>query len=177
MRWLKGFPRYSKAGTQPIEKCVSQANRYFPQKLEIGTKKNVDTLRARAEKRRGSLSPYHLIINRRVLLDALINRTRRGVSQKERPPKVTTTKIRIVIRSFYHPFLENLFWGLPPYTRKIGLPESRVLYTVLRSPHIDKKSREQFEMKIKKQFLVIKTETHELRKKFFRLKRRATRRT
>nr|YP_010274299.1 ribosomal protein S10 [Cuscuta japonica]UJP67936.1 ribosomal protein S10 [Cuscuta japonica] len=97
----------------------------------------------------------------------LINRTRRGVSQKERPPKVTTTKIRIVIRSFDHPFLENLF----PYTRKIGLPESRVLYTVLRSPHIDKKSREQFEMKINKQFLVIKTERHELRKKFFRLKR------
>jgi len=97
--------------------------------------------------------------------------------RKERPPKVTTTKIRIVIRSFDHPFFENHFWGLPPYTRKIGLPESRVLYTVLRSPHIDKKSREQFEMEIKKQFLVIKTERHELRKKFFRLKRRATRRT
>nr|UHJ18907.1 ribosomal protein S10 [Aragoa abietina]UHJ18945.1 ribosomal protein S10 [Aragoa cleefii] len=78
-----------------------------------------------------------------------------------------TTKIRIVMKSFDHPFLEN--WELPPYTRQIGLPESRVLYTVLRSPHIDKKSREQFEMKIKK--LVIKTETHELRKKFFRLKR------
>nr|YP_010945911.1 ribosomal protein S10 [Caragana spinosa]WGN99119.1 ribosomal protein S10 [Caragana spinosa] len=101
----------------------------------------------------------------------LINRTGRGVSQKERPPKVTTTKIRIVIRSFDHPFLENHFGGLPPYTRKIGLPESRVLYTVLRSPHIDKKSREQFEMEIKKKFLVIKTEKHELRKKLFRLKR------
>ncbi|KAL4387734.1 hypothetical protein GQ457_09G023010 [Hibiscus cannabinus] len=70
--------------------------------------------------------------------------------------------------------MENRFWGLPPYTQKIGLPESRVLYIVLRSPHIDKKSREQFEMEIKKQFLVIKTERHELRKKFFRLKRRAT---
>ena len=104
-------------------------------------------------------------------------RALRRVSQKERPPKVTTTKIGIVIRSFDHPFLENPFWGLPPYTRKIGLPESRVLYTVLRSPHIDKKSREQFEMEIKKQFLIIKTERHELRKKFFRLKRRATRRT
>nr|YP_010990195.1 ribosomal protein S10 [Aglaia odorata]WOW96054.1 ribosomal protein S10 [Aglaia odorata] len=107
-----------------------------------------------------------LLINRR--------RTGRGVRQakkKERPPKVTTTKIGIVIRSFEHPFLENLFGGLTPYTRKIGLPESRVLYTVLRSPHIDKKSREQFEMEIKKQFLVIKTERHELRKKFFRLKR------
>jgi len=98
-------------------------------------------------------------------------RALRRVSQKERPPKVTTTKIGIVIRSFDHPFLENPFWGLPPYTRKIGLPESRVLYTVLRSPHIDKKSREQFWMKIKKEFLVIKTERHELRKKFFWLKR------
>jgi len=107
----------------------------------------------------------------------LINRTGRGVSQKERPPKVTTTKIRIVIRSFDHPFFENHFGGLQPYTRKIGLPESRVLYTVLRSPHIDKKSREQFEMEIKKKFLIIKTEKHELRKKLFRLKRRATRRT
>nr|YP_010968566.1 ribosomal protein S10 [Solanum muricatum]WNO18905.1 ribosomal protein S10 [Solanum muricatum] len=98
-------------------------------------------------------------------------RALRQFSQKERPPKVTTTKIGIVIRSFDHPFLENHFWGLPPYTRKIGLPESRVLYTVLRSPHIDKKSREQFILKIKKEFLVIKTERHELRKKFFRLKR------
>nr|WRQ16474.1 ribosomal protein S10 [Melia azedarach] len=107
-----------------------------------------------------------LLINRR--------RTGRGVRQakkKERPPKVTTTKIGIVIRSFEHPFFENHFGGLTPYTRKIGLPESRVLYTVLRSPHIDKKSREQFEMEIKKEFLVIKTERHELRKKFFRLKR------
>nr|AKM22491.1 ribosomal protein S10 [Geranium brycei] len=68
-----------------------------------------------------------------------------------------TTKIRIVIRSLN--LLENSFWGLPSYTRKIGLPKSRVLYTVLRSPHIDKKSREQFEMEIKK--MVIKTETHE----------------
>lgn len=123
-----------------------------------------------------SLSPENLILNRGCWM-LLINRTGRGVSQKERPPKVTTTKIRIVIRSFDHPFLENHFWGLPPYTRKIRLPESRVNYTVLRSPHIDKKSREQFEMERKKELLVIKTERHELRKKFFRLKRRATRRT
>ncbi|CAN4128425.1 unnamed protein product [Withania somnifera] len=85
-------------------------------------------------------------------------RAQRRVSQKERPPKVRTTKIGIVIRSFDHPFFENHFWGF-------------LLYTVLRSPHIDKKSREQFFMKIKKEFLVIKTERHELRKKFFRLKR------
>ncbi|KAA3486921.1 ribosomal protein S10, mitochondrial [Gossypium australe] len=57
--------------------------------------------------------------------------TGRGVSQKVRPPKITTTKIRIVIRSFDYPFMENLFWGPSPYIRKIGLPESRVLYTML----------------------------------------------
>nr|AZP40288.1 ribosomal protein S10 [Cucumis melo var. momordica]UGV21723.1 ribosomal protein S10 [Cucumis melo subsp. agrestis] len=71
------------------------------------------------------------------------------------------TKIRIVIRSFDHPFFANHFLGLPPYTRKIGLPESRVHYTVLRSPHIDKKSREQFEMERKIKPMVIKTERHE----------------
>ncbi|GLT84245.1 hypothetical protein SLE2022_024890 [Rubroshorea leprosula] len=93
-----------------------------------------------------------------------------GVSQQEKTPKVTPTKICIAIRSFDNPAPEDLM-GLPPHTRKIGLPGSRVLYTVLRSPHIDKKSREQFEMRIKKKFLVIKTTRHELSKKFFWLKR------
>nr|YP_009381443.1 ribosomal protein S10 [Utricularia reniformis]ART31256.1 ribosomal protein S10 [Utricularia reniformis] len=79
----------------------------------------------------------------------------------------STTKIGIVMQYVNHPFLENDFWGLPPYTRQIGLPSSRVNYTVLRSPHIDQKSREQFEMKMKREFFVIKTETHELRKNVY----------
>nr|WOH22580.1 ribosomal protein S10 [Gastrodia javanica] len=74
--------------------------------------------------------------------------------------------MRIMIRSFDN--LENHHF-LVRDTRNIGFPESRVLYTVLRSPHIDKKSREQFEMKIKTKLIVIKTETHELRNQFFRL--------
>jgi small subunit ribosomal protein S10 len=80
---------------------------------------------------------------------------------------MTTAKIRLVIRSFDRP----LSFGKQFLGRKIGLPEKRVLYTVLRSPHIDKKSREQFEMKIKTQIVDIKTDTQELRKKFFWLKR------
>ncbi|KAI5664348.1 hypothetical protein M9H77_23671 [Catharanthus roseus] len=92
------------------------------------------------------------------------------IGRVDLPLRPLEKNIRIVIRSFDYPSLENnFFFGLSPYTRKIGLPESRVLYTVLRSPHIDKKSKEQFKMKIKKQFLVIKTERHELRKKFFRV--------
>ncbi len=79
-----------------------------------------------------------------------------------------TAKIRIVIKSPGNNLLGN---NLGRCTRKIGLPDQRVLYTVLRSPHIDKKSREQFEMEIHKQLLVIETETHELRKKLFWLNR------
>ncbi|KAM7266509.1 hypothetical protein ACFE04_004406 [Oxalis oulophora] len=78
-----------------------------------------------------------------------------------------TTKIGIMIRSF-----DRLCMGtLPPHTGRIAIPDSRVLYTVLRSPHIDKKSREQFEMRIKKQFLFMKAKPHELEKKLFWLKR------
>nr|YP_008816034.1 ribosomal protein S10 [Closterium baillyanum]AGZ90254.1 ribosomal protein S10 [Closterium baillyanum] len=44
----------------------------------------------------------------------------------------------------------------------IRLPLKQSLYTVLRSPHIDKKSREQFEMKIHKQLIRISTETKQL---------------
>ncbi|GAV64997.1 GTP_EFTU domain-containing protein/Ribosomal_S10 domain-containing protein [Cephalotus follicularis] len=81
-------------------------------------------------------------------------------------PKATNTvELRIVIRSFDQPL------GLPPCTRQIRLPDSRILYTVNRSPHVDKKSREQFHLEIKKQLLVIKTTADELRKKLFWLKR------
>jgi small subunit ribosomal protein S10 len=37
----------------------------------------------------------------------------------------------------------------------VPLPTKRELYTVLRSPHVDKKSREQFELKTHKRLLEI----------------------
>lgn len=78
-----------------------------------------------------------------------------------------STKIRVVVSSFGRPLMESL----PPHTKKIALPETRVLYTVLRSPHIDKKSREQFETRVQKCVLDIEAERHELRQKLFWLKR------
>lgn len=79
---------------------------------------------------------------------------------------VMTTRICVAIRSFdKHPL------GLPACARRVRLPDTRVLYTVLRSPHVDKKSREQFHMITKKQLLVIDTKANELQKKFFWLKR------
>ncbi|KFK39520.1 hypothetical protein AALP_AA3G254800 [Arabis alpina] len=83
--------------------------------------------------------------------------------------KIKGTKICIAIRSFDNP--EKQAWCFPPHSRKIAMPDTRVLYTVLRSPHIDKKSREQFEMRFKKRLLVIKAQSHELSKKLFWLKR------
>ena len=82
---------------------------------------------------------------------------------------VMAAKIRVVMKSFTSQ--SNKVAGLLPYTKKVGLPESRALFTVLRSPHIDKKSREQFSMHVKKQFVEQKAEMHELHKKLFWLKR------
>uniref|UniRef100_A0A1J3IXW9 40S ribosomal protein S10, mitochondrial n=1 Tax=Noccaea caerulescens TaxID=107243 RepID=A0A1J3IXW9_NOCCA len=88
---------------------------------------------------------------------------------EESTSKIRGTRICIAIRSFDNP--EKQAWCLPPHTRKIAMPDTRTLYTVLRSPHVDKKSREQFEMRFKKRFLVIKAQSHELSKKLFWLKR------
>lgn len=52
----------------------------------------------------------------------------------------------------------------------IRLPLKQSNYTVLRSPHIDKKSREQFEMKIHKQLIKISAERKELASKLVHLK-------
>ena len=41
----------------------------------------------------------------------------------------------------------------------IPLPTKRSVYTVLRSPHVDKKSREQFEMRIHKRLIEIENST------------------
>ena len=41
----------------------------------------------------------------------------------------------------------------------IPLPTKKTIYTVLRSPHVDKKSREQFEMRIHKRLIEIEDST------------------
>ena len=52
----------------------------------------------------------------------------------------------------------------------IALPKTESNYTILRSPHIDKKSRDQFELKIQKQLIIVKTEINQMREKLFNLK-------
>jgi small subunit ribosomal protein S10 len=58
--------------------------------------------------------------------------------------------------------LENTIRCAPLICHSIGLPLHQSLYTVIRSPHIDKKSREQFTLKVHKQLIIINTEVERI---------------
>jgi small subunit ribosomal protein S10 len=74
-----------------------------------------------------------------------------------------TPKIRIRLRSYDHKLLDKSVAEIVETARSTGarvagpipLPTTINKYTVLRSPHIDKKSREQFEMRTYKRLLDI----------------------
>lgn len=73
------------------------------------------------------------------------------------------TKIRIKLRAYDHRVLDQSALEIVETARRTGasvagpvpLPTKRELYTVLRSPHIDKKSREQFKIETHKRILDI----------------------
>ncbi len=72
-------------------------------------------------------------------------------------------KIRIRLRGYDHRLLDRSTVEIVETAKRTGakvsgpvpLPSERRLFTVLRGPHIDKKSREQFEMKTHKRLLDI----------------------
>jgi small subunit ribosomal protein S10 len=73
------------------------------------------------------------------------------------------TKIRIKLKAFDHRVLDQSVWEIVSTARQTGakvagpipLPTVINKYTVLRSPHIDKKSREQFEVRTHKRLIDI----------------------
>jgi small subunit ribosomal protein S10 len=75
--------------------------------------------------------------------------------------------VRLKLKSFDHKLLDVSMEEIVETVKKTGatvlgpipLPTKRELYTVLRSPHVDKKSREQFELKTHKRVLDIKDPT------------------
>ena len=77
--------------------------------------------------------------------------------------KAKQAKIRLRLKSFDHKLLDVSMSEIVDTVKKTGatvlgpvpLPTKRELYTVLRSPHVDKKSREQFELKTHKRLLDI----------------------
>ena len=72
-------------------------------------------------------------------------------------------KIRIRLRAFDHKLLDQASQEIVETCRRTGarmagpipLPTKIERYTVLRSPHVDKKSREQFEMRTHKRLIDI----------------------
>ena len=72
-------------------------------------------------------------------------------------------RIRIKLKAYDHAVLDQSTSEIVQTAKRTGakisgpipLPTRRTLYTVLRSPHVDKKSREQFEMRIHKRLIDI----------------------
>ena len=78
-------------------------------------------------------------------------------------------KIRIKLKAYDYRILDASVNEIVETARRTGarvcgpipLPTRRSVYTVLRSPHVDKKSREQFEIRIHKRMLEIVEPTPE----------------
>jgi small subunit ribosomal protein S10 len=76
---------------------------------------------------------------------------------------MTSQKIRIRLKAYDHKLLDQSASEIVDTARRTGarvagpipLPTSISRYTVLRSPHVDKKSREQFEIRTHKRLLDI----------------------
>jgi len=76
---------------------------------------------------------------------------------------MTSQKIRIRLKAYDHKLLDQSATEIVDTARRTGakvagpipLPTSISRYTVLRSPHVDKKSREQFEIRTHKRLLDI----------------------
>ena len=75
--------------------------------------------------------------------------------------------IRISLRAYDHILLDKSTEKIVKTAKSTGaiisgpipLPSKRSIYTVLRSPHVDKKSREQFQTKIHKRLIDILNST------------------
>lgn len=72
-------------------------------------------------------------------------------------------KIRIKLKAYDHRLIDKSTEKIISTAKQTGamisgpipLPTNRTVYTVLRSPHVDKKSREQFETRIHKRLVDI----------------------
>lgn len=82
---------------------------------------------------------------------------------------ITNTKIRIRLRAYDHRLLDQSVRDIVDTAKKTGarvvgpipLPTRINKYTVLRSPHVNKKSREQFEVRTHKRLLDIQDPTQQ----------------
>jgi len=82
---------------------------------------------------------------------------------------MASQSIRIRLKSYEHGILDESAAKIVATAKRTGaeisgpvpLPTERTLYTVLRSPHVNKDSREQFEMRTHKRLIDIKDPSKE----------------
>src|SRR4029078_4518046 len=82
---------------------------------------------------------------------------------EQRGPAVAGERIRIRLKSFDHRMIDRSAADIVRTARNTGakivgpipLPTKKRIYTVLRSPHVDKTSREQFEIRTHKRLIDI----------------------
>lgn len=80
---------------------------------------------------------------------------------------MATQKIRIKLKSYDHKLIDKSSERIVRTVKQTGavisgpvpLPTRRSVYTVNRSPHVDKKSREQFETRVHKRLIDIFSST------------------
>lgn len=80
---------------------------------------------------------------------------------------MATQRIRIKLKSYDHKLIDKSTERIVRTVKQTGavvsgpipLPTRRSLYTVNRSPHVDKKSREQFEQRVHKRLIDIFSST------------------
>lgn len=78
-------------------------------------------------------------------------------------------RIRIKLKAYDHRLLDQSVAEIVKNTRNTGakvvgpvpLPTDRTIYTILRSPHVDKKSQDQFQMLVHKRLIDIVNPTQQ----------------
>jgi small subunit ribosomal protein S10 len=86
-----------------------------------------------------------------------------NAGDEEGTPLATAQKIRIRLKAFDHKILDQSAERIVDTAKRTGarvsgpipLPTEKNIYTVLRSVHVDKDSREQFEMRTHKRLIDI----------------------
>ncbi len=88
-------------------------------------------------------------------------------TQEKQAPKAVRQKIRIRLKAYDQRLLDRSTMDIVETAKRTGaavvgpipLPTKREIYTVLRSPNIDRKSREQFEIRTHKRLVDILSPT------------------
>ena len=109
-----------------------------------------------------------------------LNYTRIRILRKGNKRKMSTTKrqrIRVCLKAYDHQLIDSSALKIVETGKRTGatvagpipMPTKRRVYCVLRSPHVDKKSREHFEMRTHKRIIDIYDPTQQTTEELSRM--------